>query len=425
MTAALVADEKWSAFGSIDGKGPRLTPRGGRRSPKKVSSQPVVMRPQLQSSEGAVRPTRAEIDLGAIGENYRAVQGIVGDVDVLAVVKADAYGHGVIPVAKHLESVGVFGFGVALAEEGLELRDAGIGGAILVLNGVYGGAHREVLARGLTPVVYELEDIEAFAAVAGPEGFGVHLHVDTGMRRLGVPLRELPVFLERSKRFAGLRIEGLMTHLAAADDPDVAFTKMQLANYAKAEAFVLAAGHRPKVHHVANTAATFCHAAARRNWVRPGLALYGYPGAPGVDVPLRPAMRWRSELIQLRRLQPGDRVGYNGTFTAEREMTVAAIPVGYGDGLMCAAATASVLVRGRRCPIVGRISMDLATIDVSAVAGVCRGDEAVLLGAQRFEDTAGVFEDFIGAEELAQHAGTIPYEVLCAVSRRVPRFYRS
>jgi len=381
----------------------------------------LVLRPRVQRSDECLRPTRAEIDLGAIAHNYRVVDDLVGAARVCAVIKADAYGHGVVPVARRLEQAGCPGFGVALAEEGLELRDAGIRGDILVLNGVHGGAHQAVLAARLTPVVYDLHEIAAFHRAAAGRPFGVHLKVDTGMRRLGVPLRELGAFLDRLARFPTCRIDGLMTHLSQADVDD-AYTAVQLQGFARAIAEVRARGHRPTTLHTANSAGALRHPSARFDMVRPGIALFGHPGAPDVDVPLRPAMRWRSEVIATRTLAVGDVVGYDGTFRAERPTRVATIPVGYGDGLMRSQSNrGAMLVRGVTCPIVGNVSMDLTTLDVTDVPGVAVGDEVVLLGSQRFEDREAVLD----AERLASSAGTIPYEVLCAVSRRVPRFYRA
>ena len=376
----------------------------------------VILRPRLQRSDECLRPTRAEVDLDAIAYNLSVVRAVAGRARVLAVVKADAYGHGVIPVARRLQHDGIAGFGVALAEEGLELREAGIEADILVLNGVYGGAHADVLEAGLTPVVYELGDVAAFHRAAAGRPFSVHLKVDTGMSRLGVPLDRLDDFLARFARFSGARISGLMTHLACADSDD-AFTALQLQAFTRAIHALRARGHRPKVTHAANSAATFRHPSARCDLVRTGLALYGYPGAPDVDLPLRPAMRLRTEVITMRDLPVGGRVGYDGTFVAERRTRLATLPLGYGDGLMRAVSNRGVvLVRGRRCPIVGNVSMDLTTIDVTDVPDVAIGDEVLLLG-----DQEGARVD---ADGLAQAAGTIPYEVLTNVSRRVPRFYR-
>lgn len=373
--------------------------------------------PRVQGPDESLRPTRAEVDLSSVVHNLSVIREVAGDARVLAVVKADAYGHGVVPVATRLQKEGVVGFGVALAEEGLELREAGIQSKILVLNGVYGGAHAAVIEAGLTPVVYELGEIAAFHRAAGGRSFDFHLKVDTGMSRLGVQLRELDGFLERLKRFSSARMVGLMTHLASADS-DEAFTLEQLQAFQRARLSVRRFGHAPKIIHAANSAATFRHPSARFDWVRPGIALFGYPGVKGGDFGLRPAMRLRSEIISLREVLRGSTVGYDRAFRAERTTKVATVPVGYADGLMRRTSNrAEVLVRGMRCPIIGKVSMDLTAIDVTEVEAVGVGDEVVLLGSQGGE--------CICADELARASGTVPYEVLTNVSRRVPRFVSS
>jgi alanine racemase len=388
-------------------------------------SRTLTLRPRLTAAEDSLRPTRAEIDLDAIAHNLRVVRRAAGGARVLAVVKADAYGHGVVPVVTRLAAEGVDAFGVALAEEALELREAGVDAPVLVLNGAYAGAHREVLEAGLTPVVHDEETVRAFAVAWGDRPFGVHVEVDTGIGRLGVPAARLGAFLDALARVPQVRIDGLMTHFASADGDD-AFTAEQLRSFAEARSLVAARGHCPRVVHAANSAALFRHPESRFDMVRPGIALFGVAPWPGpADDParaalagaLRPAMRLRTEVIALRELAPGQTVGYSGTFRAGRPTRVATVPVGYGDGLLRAASNrAEMLVRGRRVPVIGNVSMDLTTLDVTDIPGVGLGDEVVLLG-----ETEG---DRLGAEDLARATGTIAYEVLTNVSRRVPRFYR-
>ena len=374
----------------------------------------LVLRPRLASADEMLRPTRAEIDLSAIAHNLGVVTRAAGGAKVLAMVKADGYGHGVVPVAGALEDAGVFGFGVALAEEGLELREAGVRGKILVMNGVHGNAHAEIVASCLTPVVYEEAEARAFSRVASGRPVAIHLKVDTGMSRLGVPFRHLARFLDVLGTLDVL-VEGVMTHFASADE-DTPQTEEQLACFNEAVAMVRARGHRPTLVHAANSAATFRHPAARFDMVRVGVALFGYPGADDVHADLRPSMRLRSRVISLRDLSEGDAVGYGATFRARGPMRIAAVPVGYGDGYLRALSNrAEVLVRGTRCPVVGNVSMDLITIDVTALVDVAIGDEVILLGAGG--------GDVITTVELAAHAQTIPYEILTNVSRRVPRLY--
>ena len=387
-------------------------------SPTEVANtEEAPSRPKMSPAGAALRPTRAEIDLGAIASNLSVVRQYANASKVLAVIKADAYGHGIVQVAQRLQQVGVDGFGVALAEEGLELRAAGIDRAILVLNGVHGGAHAEVVSAGLTPVLYELSEARAFHAASNGRKVDVHLKVDTGMGRLGVPMSKLDSFLKELASFESIRIAGLMTHLATADD-DRAFVKEQLTRFDTARDRVVAAGHQPRVRHAANSAALFRHPESHFDWVRPGLALFGYSSGATTEPSLRPAMRLRSEIISLREIQLGMSVGYGQKFIAEGKTLVAAIPVGYGDGLFRSLSNKGhVLVGGMKCPILGNVSMDLTTVDVSGLPEASVGDEVVLLGSQG--------QASITADQIAEEAGTIAYEILTNVSRRVPRFYTS
>lgn len=360
-----------------------------------------------------VRPTRAEIDHSAFVHNLGEVRRVVGAAQVIPVLKANGYGHGAVPIARRLESEGVTTFAVALVEEGLDLREAGVKGEIIVLNGVFGGAHREILDAGLTPVVYDLAQVDALAAVSDRE-VGVHVKIDTGMSRLGVPHREFPRFVEALARRSRIRVNGAMTHFAAAESDDP-LNALQLTRFDDALALLRGAGHEPSLVHAGNSAGALRIASAHFDAVRVGLSLYGGAVA-GVDLPLRPAMRIRSEVVALRRLQAGDRVGYDGTFEAAGPTLIATVPLGYGDGLMRANSNRGVgLVRGVRCPLVGNVSMDLTTFDVTHVRGVSVGDEVVVLGSQQGAT--------ITPEELGETSGTLAYEVWCAVSRRVPRVH--
>ncbi|MFO0714680.1 MAG: alanine racemase [Sandaracinus sp.] len=379
----------------------------------------LTFRPRLALADESLRPTRAEIDLDAIAQNLRVLRAMAAPAKVLAVVKADAYGHGVVPVASRLEEDGVDGFGVALAEEGLELREAGIRAPIVVLNGVYGGAHADVLEAGLVPVVYDLAQIEAFDRAAPDRRYRVHVKIDTGMSRLGVPMRELDRFLSRLGDHPRCVVAGLMTHLSSADT-DADETRAQLDRFDAALAKVRAAGHRPELVHAANTAATLAHPRGRYDMVRPGGALYGISFGLPEGAALRFALRLRSEIIALRDLEEGETVGYDRTFRCTRPTRVATVPMGYGDGLLRELSNrGSMLVHATRCPILGRVSMDLTMIDVTDVPGVALGDEVVILGAQKHAERHAC----ITADEVAKTAGTIAYDVMTSISRRVPRSY--
>jgi alanine racemase len=399
-----------------------------------------VLKPRRAAPADAVRPTRAEINLAALRHNLRVVQRHAEGARVWCVLKADGYGHGAPAVARTLERAGADGFCVALLEEGIELREAGIRAPILVMGGYYGGAHAEVIERGLVPVVYDLAQVEGFArlvrlgAVPGP--IDVHLKVDTGMARLGVRPGELAAFAERLADYPEVRVKGLMTHLACADAPtDGASarsagrstpeteTQEQALRFDECTAVLARHGVRADVRHAANSAALL-RGEARLDAVRPGLALFGVAPRAG-DVPLasdlKQVMRVRSEVIALRDVEAGDPVGYGALWRAPRKSRIATIPMGYADGLSRHLSNKGhVLVRGQRAPIVGAVSMDMSMIDVTDIKGVAVRDEAVVLGAQ--EGPLG--KDAIGPDEVAGHAGTSPWEILTSISRRVPRFYR-
>lgn len=388
---------------------------------------PRVLRPRRAAPADAVRPTRAEINLHALRHNLRVVRKHAAGANVWAVLKADAYGHGAPAVARTLERAGVDGFCVALLEEGIELREAGIVVPILVMGGHFGHAHEEAIARALVPVVHDLESISAFASlvrsgtVSGP--IDVHLKVDTGMSRLGATMRELPSVAARLAEASELRVRGLMTHLACADAVGDLETNEAMVRFGEAMAVLARYGIRPDVRHAANSAALL-RGQARFEAVRPGIALFGVAprlaGKPLTDE-LKPVMRVRSEIVSLRELDAKSPVGYGATWRASRPSRIATVPVGYADGFSRHLGNGGhVLVRGRRAPIVGAVSMDLTMVDVTDIDGASVGDEVVVLGAQ----DGPLGRDAIGADEIAVAADTIPWEVMTSISRRVPRFYR-
>jgi alanine racemase len=386
-----------------------------------------VLRPRRAAPADAVRPTRAEVNLEALRHNLRVVKRHAGAARVWAVLKADGYGHGAPAVARTLERARVDGFCVALLEEGVELREAGIVAPILVMGGDFGNSHDEVVARGLIPVIHDLSQIAPFArlvrsgAAAGP--IDVHVKVDTGMARLGVTMSALPDLAETLAAWPEVRVCGLMTHLACADAADEGYTKDQLARFEEATSLLGRRGVRPDVRHAANSAAVL-RMLATLDAVRPGIALFGVaPRVGGTPLAgdLKAVMGVRTEIVAMRDVDEGAPVGYGASWTARRPSRIATIPMGYADGLSRQLGNRGhVLVRGRRAPIVGAVSMDMAMVDVTDISGVTKCDEAVVLGAQ--EGPLG--KDAIGADEVAERAGTIPWEVLTSISRRVPRFYR-
>jgi alanine racemase len=373
----------------------------------------------------ARRPTWAEIDLAALAHNFHVIKNQIGpDAKVLAAVKANAYGHGAVQCARRLESEGAEWFGVALPEEGVELRDAGITRPTLCLGGFWPGQEALLLEHQLTPVVYRLDLIESLnrAAQNANQTADVHVKIDTGMGRLGVRADAVGEFCDALIRFKNIRVEGLMTHLAAADDESKqAFTNNQLSKFDAAIAAFRERGFQPTVIHAANSAAAFANAGARENMVRPGGSLYGFvrdvfPANMEMP-PLRPVMSLHSRIVLLKHVPQGEFLGYGCTFQTPRDSLIATIPIGYDDGYRRALSNkARVIVRGTFAPVVGRVSMDLTLVDVTDVPDVSLDDHVTLLGQDG--------EDLITAEDLGELAETISYEITCGISTRVPRIYK-
>jgi alanine racemase len=376
------------------------------------------------SDNSGGRPTWAEIDLTALAANFHVVKDRVGpDVKVMAVVKANAYGHGAVECARRLEAEGADWFGVALPEEGIELRNASIAKPILCLAGFWGEQATGGLQQQLVPVVYRLDTIEAYdrAARARQVVADVHLKIDTGMGRLGVRFDEVSDFVAALKKFKNIRVDGFMTHFAAADEPSCEIlTKDQNQRFETAVAAFREQGFDPTYRHLANSAAIFGQPNARGNLVRPGGVLYGLwrdiLAPEDRDVNLRPVMSLHSRITLLKWVPQGETVGYGCTFEASRKTLVATIPIGYDDGYMRALSNRGhAIIRGVYATVIGRISMDLTLIDVTNVPGVQTEDEVTFLGREG--------ELAVSAEEIARTAGTLSYEVTCGVSERVPRIY--
>ena len=393
-----------------------------------------VLKPRRAAPADAVRPTRAEVNLAALRHNLKVVTRHAkeaGASRVWPVLKADGYGHGAPAVARTLERAGAEGFCVALLEEAVELRDAGITAPILVMGGFDGdsrGAYDEIATRDVIPVVYDLSQIEGLARSARAMGRPAiaHLKVDTGMARLGVRMADLEKFAARLAEHPEVRIKGLMTHLACADaeesQAEAGFTAEQVARFEEATQRLRRAGtiDDSTIRHAANSAALL-RGDAIFDAVRPGIALFGVSPVLAGKSELRAAMRVRSEIVDIRTVEAGESVGYGALYRASRPTRIATVPMGYADGLSRQLSNRGhLLVRGRRAPLVGAVSMDMSMIDVTDIPGTSLRDEVVVLGAQ--EGALG--KDAITADEIAAHGGTIAWEVLTSVSRRVPRFYR-
>jgi alanine racemase len=369
----------------------------------------------------SIRPTVAEIDLGAVQRNLLRVRAAVGrKVRIFGVVKADAYGHGAVPVARALEPM-CNALAVSLVEEGLELRAAGVRAPIMVLGAYFNRHQDEVLAERLTPVVYDLGDLERFALAASRRGrrADVHVKVDTGMSRLGIPVGDVPRMLGRLEDWPSLRLAGLCTHFASADAPDAGTTEEALRRFEACLEVAKAHGATDLVNHAANSAATVRFPEARLDAVRPGLALYGAMPSPSVQLEgLEPALRLTTRIMAVHDLAPGTSVSYGGLWRAPRRSRIATLPVGYADGYPRHVRGATALVAGRRVPVVGAVCMDMLMIDVTDVpegdAGI--GASATLIGRDG--------DEAITIDDVAGWAGTISYEILCGISKRVPRILR-
>jgi alanine racemase len=359
-----------------------------------------------------LRPTWVEVDLDAIRHNVRTLK--PEDVELMAVVKADAYGHGDVAVVEAALDAGASWIGVALVEEGLRLREAGIEAPILVLSEFPPGSELQAITAGLTPSLYSDAALDRLSGATPGREIGVHVKVDTGMHRAGVyPPGATRAFVDRVAS-RGLRVEALWTHYASSSE-DEKTTLIQLEWFLAVVEEVRAAGHAPTLLHTANSGATILYPETHLDLVRTGIAMYGLEPAPGVadGLGLRPALTWRSKVAATRRLPAGERVSYGHRYQLERDANVATVPVGYADGYpRILSSRADVLIRGHRCRVAGSVTMDQLIVDCGDVP-VEPGDDVVLLGHQG--------EQTVTAEELARHADTIGYEIVTGIGERVPR----
>ena len=379
--------------------------------------------PRRRALDNLIRPTRAEVSAPALRHNLRLARELAAPAEVMAVVKANAYGHGAVQVARVLEAEGVAMLGVALVEEGIELRSAGVKAPILVMGGSYEGGYPLMVEHRLTPTLFRREHIAGLMGAAQRTGkpATAHLKLDTGMSRLGVQPDELAEYLTLLRAARGaIELEGFLSHFANADVQDDALTALQLRRFREGLAQVRDAGFNPRYRHLSNSAGLLGLRALNDgldlNLVRPGLLLYGLvPDAwLGGGVAPQRVVAWKTGVMHLKQIEAGTAVSYGGTWVAQRPSLIATLPIGYADGFSRVySGKASVLVHGKRAPVVGRVTMDMSMIDVTDIAEVKVNDEVVILGAQG--------DQRIDAEELAELAQTLHYEVLCSLGARVPR----
>jgi len=342
----------------------------------------------------------------------------VGDTDVMAVVKANAYGHGDVEVSWALRKEGVKHFGVAMVEEGIRLRENGVKEEIYILSGINRGDEEAVVDYNFIPLISDIDTARRISKFASKRKKiqNIHIKVDTGMGRLGFLPWEMDTFFYQCNKLGNVRISGIASHLADLAEMDMEFTKRQIQLFNNTVALGVRRGITFTRIHIANSAGVFLLPQAHFNLVRPGIALYGYPPFNGCREDLRPVMTLKTKILYLKRVPPGYSISYGRTFFTRRESLIATIPAGYADGLnRLLSNKGEVLVKGKRAPIVGRVCMDLTMIDVTDVKGVRPGDEVTIIGTQGKET--------ITALEIARKIDTISYEVLCSISSRIHRRY--
>jgi len=368
----------------------------------------------------AGRPTAARINLQSLSHNFNEVLHRVDGRKILAVVKAQAYGHGALRVSRHLLELGADMLGVALIEEARELRSAGIKAPILVMGAVFPEQADAITGLGLTPVVYDMKVARAVADSARKQKttISVHVKIDTGMGRIGIPPAAAEGFIADLVNLPGITVQGMMTHFADADLRDKRFASEQMSLFESLLKNLDSRGIAIPLRHAANSAAVLDYRRALFTMVRPGLMLYGYNplegGGAGADV--RPVLSLVTRIAFIKKVPEGVPISYGRTFVTKRESMIATIPIGYADGYSRGLSNrGEAIVRNVRVPVAGRVCMDMTMLDVTDVPGVSEGDEVVLIGSQGKER--------ITADDIAVKTGTIPYEVLCGISSRVPRVY--
>jgi alanine racemase len=372
------------------------------------------------TSNGVVRPTLVEVNLTRLTENLHAIQHKVAPAKVMTILKANAYGHGMVEIARHVIAKGADYLGVAVLEEGILLREQGITAPILVLGGIMGNQAPLFLKHNLTLTASSVEKLEQVEAAAAQLGMParVHLKIDTGMERIGVHYYSAETLLEASLHCQNVIIEGIYSHFASADSTDLSYARLQLERFQEVlEYYTRHSLPPPPLRHMANSAAILQLPESYFDLVRPGIVFFGvYPSSEVArTIRVRPALTWKSNVVYFKVVKPGHPVGYGSTWQSDHLVRVITVPVGYGDGYFRSMSNkAEVIVRGKRYPVVGRIAMDQITVNIEWDSAY-NGDEVLLIGESG--------ETAITVDDLAEWAGTIPYEILTNINTRVPRVY--
>ncbi len=380
---------------------------------KKFTNHPTV------SIDEIIRPTRVEVNLGFIKENFLAIKKFVSSVKVMPILKANAYGHGLIQIAQLMEKIGADYLGVAFVEEGILLREYGIKIPILVLGGVWGNQVPLFLKNDLAITASSIDKINQIDEAASSLNVKarVHLKIDTGMERIGVHYYNAEKFLEATLKCKNVIVEGIYSHFANADSIDLSHSKLQLERFSDVISFYEKRSLPSPIKHISNSGGILQMPEANMDMVRPGILMFGvYPSAEvPKKIPVKPALSWKSLVIYFKVIKPDHPVGYGLTWQTEKPVRAVTIPVGYGDGYFRNLSNKSeVIIRGKRYPVIGNVSMDQIVANINQDSAY-NGDEVILLGSD------GNFS--ITCEELAEWAGTIPYEILTNINTRVPRVY--
>ena len=372
-----------------------------------------------RSEPGVLRPTVVEVSLARLTENFRAIQAAVAPAAVMPIVKANAYGHGLVPVARHLVGLGATTLGVAFLEEAVALREAGVTVPILVMGGIFGDQIPIFLRHGLTLTASSIDKLKQVDEIAGRLGVTatVHLKIDTGMERIGVHWYSAEKLLEASLSCRHVDVTGIFSHFANADAADLSSARLQLSRFLDVLTWYDRHGVAPPVRHMANSGAVLQLRESHLDLVRPGILLYGvYPSIEvRKTIAVRPALSLRSRVVYFKVVTPGHPVSYGSTWQSDHPVRVVTVPVGYGDGYFRALSNvAHVLIRGRKYPVVGRVCMDQIMVNIEWETAY-NDDVVTLLGADG--------DELITCEHVAEWAGTIPYEVLTNLNTRIPRVY--
>jgi len=377
-----------------------------------------INHPTISETE-IIRPTRVEVDLNAIKENYQKIKEYVGRCKIMPILKANAYGHGLLRIAQLFEKLNADYLGVAVVEEGILLREMGINIPILVLGGVWGNQVPLFLKHNLTITASSIDKLNQIEDTAGGMKVKakVHLKIDTGMERIGVHYYSAEKFLDAAYKCKNIEVEGIYSHFANSDASDLIYAKLQLERFNEVLSYFEKRSIETPIRHFANSGAILQLPEANFDMVRPGIMLFGVYPTKEVNkiIEIKPALTWKSLVVYFKVIKPNHPVGYDSTFTSDHNIRAVTIPVGYGDGyLRSMVRKAKVLIRGKKYPVIGTISMDMIVVNINEDEAF-NGDEVILLGSDG--------KNSITCEELADWAGTNPYEILTNINTRVPRVY--